>query len=148
MHLLIHHVWKYDHFFLFFLHLPFLWPCHTVCGVLAAQSDWTCFTSIGNMEGVLTSGLAGKALLFLFFSFLPYSFSSLIFFLLYQKRLFISFFFYFLKKVFEVKCQELESNVWQKRQVRGEGAVVNRWTTGSKIKQQWKLELEGRIVSE
>ena len=47
-----------------------------------------------------------------------------------------------------MKCQELESNVWQKRQVRGEGGVVNRWTTGSKVKQQWKLELEGRIVSE
>lgn len=86
----------------------------------------------------------------------PFSFLFLppLFFLLFNFFSFISekafyfFFFYFLKKVFEVKCQELESNVWQKRQVRGEGAVVNRWTTGSKIKQQWKLELEGRIVSE
>ena len=29
---------KYDLFFLFFLHLPFLWLCHTICGVITAQS--------------------------------------------------------------------------------------------------------------
>ena len=88
------------------------------------------------------TGREGPPFSFLFlpplFSFLLFNFFSFIS----EKA------FYFLKKVFEIKCQELESNVWQKRQVRGEGGVVNRWTTGSKVKQQWKLELQGRIGSE
>ena len=91
LHLLIHHFWK------IWLLFPFLSPPsfslavpHSMWGLSCPVRDWTCFPSIGSMERVLTSGLAGKVLLFLFFSFLPYSFSPLIFFLLYQKRLFIS----------------------------------------------------------
>lgn len=36
--------------------------------------------------------------------------------------------FDFSKKIncFEIKCQELERNVWLKRQVKGEGGVINR----------------------
>ena len=65
---------------------------HNMWGHNCPVRDWTCFPSDGSMEWVLTSGLAGKVLLFIFFSFLPYSpFSFLIFsFLFYQKRLFIS----------------------------------------------------------